>query len=80
MVIGEPFDSYNNVLNFFSTINDDKGMAIRARHITVSTSGMAHKNRDFADEEIQVNIAVSLHAPNNELRSSIIMINRAFPM
>lgn len=80
MGIGEPFDNYNNVLNFFRTINDDKGMAIGARHITVSTSGLAHKIRDFADEGVQVNLAVSLHAPNNELRSSIMKINRAFPI
>lgn len=80
MGIGEPFDNYNNVLNFFRTINDDKGMAIGARHITVSISGLAHKIRDFADEGVQVNLAVSLHAPNNELRSSIMKINRAFPI
>lgn len=75
MGIGEPFDNYNNVLNFFRTINDDKGMAIGARHITVSISGLAHKIRDFADEGVQVNLAVSLHAPNNELRSSIMNPN-----
>ena len=80
MGIGEPFDNYNNVLNFVCTINDDKGMAIGARHITVSTSGLAHKIRDFANEGVQVNLAVSLHAPNNELRSSIMKINRAFPI
>lgn len=80
MGISEPFDNYNNVLNFVCTINDDKGMAIGARHITVSTSGLAHKIRDFADEGVQVNLAVSLHAPNNELRSSTMKINRAFPI
>ncbi len=80
MGIGEPFDNYNNVLNFVRTINDDKGMAIGARHITVSTSGLAHKIRDFANEGVQVNLAVSLHAPNNDLRSSIMKINRAFPI
>ena len=80
MGIGEPFDNYNNVLNFIRTINDDKGMAIGARHITVSTSGLAHKIREFANEGVQVNLAVSLHAPNNELRSSIMKINRAFPI
>lgn len=52
MGIGEPFDNYNNVLNFFRTINDDKGMTIGARHITVSTLGLAHKIRDFADEGV----------------------------
>lgn len=80
MGIGEPFDNYANVLNFLKTINDDKGLAIGARHITVSTSGLAHKIRDFANEGIQVNLAVSLHAPNNDLRSSIMKINRAFPL
>ena len=54
-------------------------MAIGARHITVSTSGLAHKIRDFANEGVQVNLC-SLHAPNNELRSSIMKINRAFPI
>ncbi|MGT2667410.1 23S rRNA (adenine(2503)-C(2))-methyltransferase RlmN [Streptococcus rifensis] len=80
MGIGEPFDNYHNVLNFLRTINDDKGLAIGARHITVSTSGLAHKIREFANEGIQVNLAVSLHAPNNDLRSSIMRINRNFPL
>lgn len=78
MGIGEPFDNYTNVLKFLRTINDDNGLAIGARHITVSTSGLAHKIRDFANEGVQVNLAVSLHAPNNELRSSIMRINRSF--
>lgn len=80
MGIGEPFDNYDNVIRFLRTINDDNGLAIGARHITVSTSGLAHKIRDFANEGIQVNLAVSLHAPNNELRSSIMRINRSFPL
>ena len=79
MGIGEPFDNYKNVLSFVRTVNDDKGLAIGARHITVSTSGLAHKIRDFANEGVQVNLAVSLHAPNNDLRSSIMKINRALP-
>ncbi len=58
--------------NFVRTINDDKGMAIGARHITVSTSGLAHKIRDFANEGVQVNLAVSSHCI--ELRSSIMRI------
>ena len=80
MGIGEPFDNYDNVLNFLRIINDDRGLAIGARHITVSTSGLAHKIRDFANEGVQVNLAVFLHAPNNELRSSIMRINRSFPL
>ena len=55
MGIGEPFDNYDNVLKFVRTVNDDKGLAIGARHITVSTSGLAHKIRDFANEGVQVN-------------------------
>ncbi|HHV5883702.1 TPA: 23S rRNA (adenine(2503)-C(2))-methyltransferase RlmN, partial [Streptococcus agalactiae] len=65
MGIGEPFDNYTNVLKFLRTVNDDNGLAIGARHITVSTSGLAHKIREFANEGVQVNLAVSLHAPNN---------------
>ncbi|MGT2799584.1 23S rRNA (adenine(2503)-C(2))-methyltransferase RlmN [Streptococcus marmotae] len=80
MGIGEPFDNYDNVLTFLRTVNDDKGMAIGARHITVSTSGLAPKIREFAREGVQVNLAVSLHAPNNDIRSSIMRINRKFPI
>lgn len=80
MGIGEPFDNYTNVLKFLRTVNDDNGLAIGARHITVSTSGLAHRIREFANEGVQVNLAVSLHAPNNELRSSIMRINRSFPL
>ncbi|HEN9443637.1 TPA: 23S rRNA (adenine(2503)-C(2))-methyltransferase RlmN [Streptococcus agalactiae] len=80
MGIGEPFDNYTNVLKFLRTVNDDNGLAIGARHITVSTSGLAHKIHEFANEGVQVNLAVSLHAPNNELRSSIMRINRSFPL
>lgn len=80
MGIGEPFDNYTNVLKFLRTVNDDNGLAIGARHITVSTSGLVHKIREFANEGVQVNLAVSLHAPNNELRSSIMRINRSFPL
>lgn len=80
MGIGEPFDNYDNLVDFLFTVNNDKGLAIGARHITVSTSGLAHKVKEFADLEIQVNLAVSLHAPNDELRTSIMKINRAFPI
>ena len=71
MGIGEPFDNYKNVLSFVRTVNDDKGLAIGARHITVSTSGLAHKIRDFANEGVQVNLAVSLHAPINEVNDGV---------
>jgi 23S rRNA (adenine2503-C2)-methyltransferase len=80
MGIGEPFDNYDNVLNFIRTINDDNGLAIGARHITVSTSGLANKIRDFAHTGLQVNLAISLHAPNNDVRTSIMRINRSWPL
>lgn len=80
MGIGEPLDNYDNVMTFLRVVNDDKGLAIGARHITVSTSGLAPKIREFAREGVQVNLAVSLHAPNNHLRSSIMRINRKFPI
>lgn len=69
MGIGEPFDNYNNVLNFFRTINDDKGMAIGARHITVSTSGLAHKIRDFAAIEYYI------ETTNRRVTFEYIMLN-----
>ncbi|WP_318614056.1 23S rRNA (adenine(2503)-C(2))-methyltransferase RlmN [Sporosarcina sp. YIM B06819] len=80
MGIGEPFDNYTNLMSFLRVVNDQKGLAIGARHITVSTSGNPQKIREFANENIQVNLAVSLHAPNNDLRTRIMKINKAFPI
>ncbi|MEH7416096.1 23S rRNA (adenine(2503)-C(2))-methyltransferase RlmN [Neobacillus drentensis] len=80
MGIGEPFDNFENLLDFIKVIKDDKGLAIAARRITVSTSGLADKIVEFADKQLQVNLAVSLHAPNNELRTRIMKINRAIPI
>jgi 23S rRNA (adenine2503-C2)-methyltransferase len=80
MGIGEPFDNFENLLDFIKVIKDDKGLAIAARRITVSTSGLADKLYEFTDTKLQVNLAVSLHAPNNELRTRIMKINRAIPI
>lgn len=80
MGIGEPFDNFKNLMSFLSVMNDDRGLNIGARHITVSTSGLAHKIYEFADTGIQVNLAISIHAPNNELRTQIMKINKAFPL
>jgi len=80
MGIGEPFDNFDNMIRFVKVINHPKGLAIGARHITVSTSGIVPKIYEFADLDLQVNLAISLHAPNNELRSSIMKINRAYPI
>lgn len=80
MGIGEPFDNYNNVMNFLHIMNDPKGLQIGARHMTVSTSGLVPKIKEFATNGLQVNLAISLHAPNNETRTSIMQINRAYPL
>ncbi|WP_068783985.1 23S rRNA (adenine(2503)-C(2))-methyltransferase RlmN [Paenibacillus phocaensis] len=80
MGIGEPFDNYENMADFLRVIQDPKGLAIGPRHITVSTSGLADKIIEFADSDLQVNLAVSLHAPNNDLRTRIMKINKAIPL
>ena len=78
MGIGEPFDNYTNVTNFIKIINHPKGLAIGSRHITVSTSGLVPKILEFADFPYQVNLAISLHAPNNKIRDKIMPINKAY--
>ncbi|PWA08870.1 23S rRNA (adenine(2503)-C(2))-methyltransferase RlmN [Pueribacillus theae] len=80
MGIGEPFDNYDNLMDFLHVVNDPKGLAIGARHITVSTSGIVPKMYEFADENLRINLALSLHAPNDELRTKIMKINRAYPI
>jgi 23S rRNA (adenine2503-C2)-methyltransferase len=80
MGIGEPFDNFENLVNFILVIKDQKGLAIAARHITVSTSGLADKIYEFTDADLRVNLAISLHAPNDELRTRIMIINRAIPL
>lgn len=80
MGIGEPFDNFQNVLDFLSIVNDDLGLKIGARHITISTCGIVPKIREFADLKLQYNLAISLHAPNNELRKEIMPITRAYPL
>ncbi len=80
MGIGEPFDNYQNLIHFFQIINHPKGLAIGARHITVSTCGLVPKILEFSDFPLQVNLAVSLHAPNNEIRNQIMPINKVYPL
>ncbi len=80
MGIGEPFDNYENVIKFIHIINSGKGIDIGARHITVSTSGIIPKIKEFIKDGKQVNLAVSLHAPNDELRSKIMPVNKAYPL
>ena len=80
MGIGEPFDNYDNLMRFLSVVNYPKGLEIGARHITVSTSGIVPKIREFAETPLQVNLAISLHAPNNDLRSKMMKINNKYPI
>ena len=77
---GEPFDNYERVMRFIRIANDQKGLAIGARHITVSTSGIAPKIVNYSKEGIQVNLAISLHASNNEVRNKLMPINKAYPL
>lgn len=78
MGIGEPFDNFKNLVNFLLIITDHKGLAIAERRITVSTSGLADKIYEFTDTNLKVNLAISLHAPSNGLRTQIMKINRIF--
>lgn len=80
MGIGEPFDNYDNLVKFLKIINHPKGMAIGARHITVSTCGIVPKIKEFSNLGLQFNLAISLHAPNNEIRDMIMPINKAYPL
>ena len=80
MGIGEPFDNYDNVCKMIQIINHPKGLNIGARHITVSTCGLVPKILDFANFPYQVNLAISLHAPNDELRKEIMPIAKAYPL
>ena len=75
MGTGEPFDNYDDVLDFIRILNHPHGLAIGARHITVSTCGIVDKIKKYAHEGLQINLAISLHAPNDQLRNKIMPIN-----
>ena len=80
MGIGEPFDNYDNLIKFLTIINHPKGLSIGARHITVSTCGIVPKILEFSLFPLQVNLAISLHAPNNLIRDKIMPINKVYPL
>lgn len=80
MGIGEPFDNYDHVMKAISIMNHDKGLAIGSRHITISTCGIIPRIEDFMKEPYQVNLAISLHAPNDQKRSMLMPINRVYPL
>ncbi len=78
MGTGEPFDNYDNLMKALSIINSPYGLQIGARHISVSTCGLVPYIKKFADENVQYNLAISLHASNDELRTSLMPINKAY--
>lgn len=80
MGTGEPFDNYDNIVKFINLAHEPKGLNLSMRNITVSTCGLAPKISDFARDLTQVNLAVSLHAPNNEIRNRIMPVNKKYPI
>lgn len=80
MGIGEPLDNYDNVVNAIRIINNPKGLNIGARHISISTSGLVPKIYQLAEENIQCTLSISLHATNNEKRSSMMPVNNSYPI
>ena len=78
MGIGEPFDNYDNVIQAVKIINNQKGLNIGARHISISTSGLVPMIYKFADEELQCTLSISLHATNNEKRSMMMPVNNRY--
>lgn len=80
MGTGEPLDNYDNVLKFLHLVSCPEGINIGQRHISLSTSGIADKIETLAKEKLQITLSVSLHAPDDETRSSIMPINDAYPV
>lgn len=76
---GEPFENYDETMSFLRTMIHPKGLNIGQRHITVSTSGIVPSIYKFADEDTQINLALSIHAPNDQLRSKLMPVNRRYP-
>lgn len=80
MGIGEPLDNLDNVLRFLELVNSPEGLNISMRHISLSTCGLVPKIDRLAEQKLQLTLSVSLHAPNDEIRSRIMPVNRAFPI
>ena len=80
MGIGEPFDNYDNVMNFIRIITSNKGIDMGSRHITVSTCGIIPGIEKFMIDFNQVNLAISLHAPNDKIRNKIMPISKAYKL
>lgn len=80
MGMGEPFDNYENVLRFIKTANDPKGFNIGMRRMTISTCGLVPEINRFASEQLQVTLAISLHASNDEVRQKIMPIAKRYDL
>ena len=80
MGIGEPLDNYDNVINAIHIINNQKGLSIGARHISISTSGLVPKIYKLAKENIPCTLSISLHATTNEKRSKMMPVNNSYPI
>jgi len=80
MGTGEPFENYEEVNRFVHIINHSLGLAIGSRHITISTCGLVDKILEYANNGLQTNLAISLHAPNDEIRNQLMPINKKYPM
>ena len=78
MGIGEPLDNFDNVLRFLELVNSPDGMNISMRHISLSTCGLVPKIDKLAEHKLQLTLSVSLHAPTNEIRSTIMPVNKAY--
>lgn len=77
---GEPFDNYDNVLKFLDAVSSADGINISERNVSLSTSGLADKIKDFADSGHKVTLSISLHAPFDELRSNLMPVNKRYPI
>ena len=80
MGIGEPLDNFDNVMRFLELVNSESGMNISMRHISLSTCGLVPKIDALAEKKLQISLAISLHGPNNEIRSKVMPVNKAYPM
>ncbi len=78
MGIGEPLDNFDNVMRFLELVNSPDGMNISMRHISLSTCGLVPKIDELAKRKLQISLAISLHGPNNEIRSKIMPVNKAY--
>ena len=80
MGIGEPLDNFDNVMRFLELVNSEEGMNISMRHISLSTCGLVPKIDRLAERKLQISLAISLHGPNNEIRSKVMPVNKAYPI